>query len=123
METHITVDRRPFRGGPKSWPEVCFILSEDRKNGLLRRLRRAFAWGRLKLPFGLRTVLGLLLVAGGIFGFLPVLGFWMVPLGAALIALDVPPLRRRLRGWLHRAVPRRRQWRGRTQIGHRKDEG
>lgn len=85
-------------------------------------MRRALAWGRLKLPFGLRTVLGLLLVVGGIFGFLPVLGFWMIPLGAVLIALDIPPLRRLVRGWLHRAIHPKRQWRGRTQIGHRKDE-
>jgi hypothetical protein len=89
---------------------------------LLRRLRRAFAWGRLKLPFGLRTLFGLLLVVGGILGFLPILGFWMIPLGVALIALDVPPLRRRLQSWLHRVVPPRRRWRGRREIGHRKDE-
>ena len=85
-------------------PETQDILSEDRKFSLLRRLRRAFAWGRLKLPFGLRTVLGLVLLAGGVFGFLPILGFWMIPLGLVLIALDVPPLRRQLRSWLHHAV-------------------
>jgi len=45
----------------------------------------------------------------------------MIPLGAVLIALDVPPLRRWLRGWLHRVVRPRRQWRGRTQVGHRRD--
>ena len=32
-------------------------------------------------------------VVGGMLGFLPILGFWMVPLGLALLALDVPPLR------------------------------
>lgn len=37
-------------------------------------------------------VAGVLMV-GGVFGFLPILGFWMVPLGLALLALDVPPLR------------------------------
>ncbi len=99
------------------------MLSEESRNGLLRRLRRGFAWGRLKLPFGLRTGSGVLLLMGGVLGFLPVLGFWMIPLGAALIALDVPPLRRRLRAWLHRVVPPRRQWRGRPQIGHHKDRG
>ena len=99
------------------------ILYEDRKNGLLRRTRRAYAWGRLKLPFGLRTVLGVLFVVGGLLGFLPVLGFWMIPLGAVLIALDVPPLRRWLRGWLYRVLPPRRQWRGRPQIHDRQDEG
>jgi hypothetical protein len=33
------------------------------------------------------------LIAGGLLGFLPVLGFWMVPLGLILIAQDVPFLR------------------------------
>ena len=64
----------------------------------------------------------LLFVAGGIFGFLPVLGFWMVPVGLVLIALDVPPLRRWLRSWLHHGIRPRRRWLGRKQIGHRKDE-
>jgi hypothetical protein len=41
-------------------------------------------------------------MVGGVFGFLPILGFWMIPLGAALIALDIPPLRRRLLAWLDR---------------------
>jgi hypothetical protein len=41
-----------------------------------------------------RVPLALLLIAGGIVGtFLPILGFWMVPLGLALIAIDVPFLR------------------------------
>lgn len=92
------------QGAAIGHPEVRNIHSEDRKTSLLRRLRRAFAWGRLKLPFGVRTVFGLALLAGGIFGFLPILGFWMIPLGLVLIALDVPPLRRQLRSWLHRAV-------------------
>ena len=39
---------------------------------------------------------GLLLIVGGVFGFLPVLGFWMIPLGAAIIAVDVTLMRRRL---------------------------
>ncbi len=43
-------------------------------------------------------VLGLLLMLGGVFGFLPVLGFWMVPLGLAVAALDVVPFWRALRG-------------------------
>jgi hypothetical protein len=36
---------------------------------------------------------------GGVFGFLPIVGFWMIPAGLALIALDIPPLRRRLLAW------------------------
>ena len=49
---------------------------------------------------GVRTLIGLLLCVGGVFGFLPVLGFWMFPLGLAFIALDVPPLRSRIDRWI-----------------------
>ena len=98
------------------------ILSDGNKQVLLRRFRRAFAWGRLKISFGFRTLLGVLLVIGGIFGFLPVLGFWMIPVGLALIALDVPPLRRWLRSWLHNGIRPRRRWQGKKRIGHGKDE-
>lgn len=41
-----------------------------------------------------RVPVGLLLIIFGVFGFLPVLGFWMVPLGALLLAQDIPFLRR-----------------------------
>jgi len=36
----------------------------------------------------------MLLIVGGFLGFLPILGFWMVPLGILLVAEDVPFLRR-----------------------------
>lgn len=65
-------------------------------------LRRGVEWNEEHVPRGLRSVLGVLLIVGGLFGFLPILGFWMIPLGAALIALDIPPLRRRLVAWLDR---------------------
>ncbi|TYB82906.1 hypothetical protein [Maritimibacter fusiformis] len=56
---------------------------------------RTLAWSRSRLPPGLRLVAGIVLIAGGILGFLPVLGFWMIPLGVAVAALDVKPLWRR----------------------------
>jgi hypothetical protein len=31
-------------------------------------------------------------MSAGFVGFLPVLGFWMLPLGLILIAQDIPPL-------------------------------
>lgn len=37
---------------------------------------------------------------GGVFGFLPVLGFWMFPLGIAFIALDLPFAQPRIHRWL-----------------------
>lgn len=49
---------------------------------MLERIRRPEArW--------IRIPLGLLLVLGGVFSFLPVLGIWMLPLGLLLLALDL----------------------------------
>ena len=56
---------------------------------LLRFLRRP----RQRL---VRIPLAILLILCGFLGFLPVLGFWMIPLGLALLALDVVLLRRPL---------------------------
>ena len=42
----------------------------------------------------IRILLGILLVIGGFLGFLPVLGFWMVPLGLIVLAVDIPIARR-----------------------------
>ena len=41
-----------------------------------------------------RTVAGIILIIGGIFGFLPVLGFWMIPLGFLILSHDFPSVRR-----------------------------
>ena len=71
-----------------------------------KKLRKLMARARLRarryLPPGLRLIAGLLLIVGGVFGFLPVLGFWMIPLGISIAALDVRPLWRLLRQRTHR---------------------
>jgi hypothetical protein len=41
-----------------------------------------------------RIPLSILLILGGVFSFLPVLGIWMLPLGLLVLAVDIPPLRR-----------------------------
>jgi hypothetical protein len=54
-----------------------------------------------------RVTLAILLVLGGVVGFLPILGFWMIPLGLALIAQDLPFLRRpmaRFLGFVNRKL-------------------
>jgi hypothetical protein len=61
---------------------------------------RTLRWGQRYLPPGVRTLIGFALIAGGLLGFLPILGFWMLPLGIAIASLDFPPLRRRLERWL-----------------------
>lgn len=73
----------------------------DAKGGAkarLRRLRRRLqVWTKRHVPPGLRLMLGLILMGLGVLGFLPVLGFWMLPLGVAIAALDVVPILRWLR--------------------------
>lgn len=51
---------------------------------------------RLSLPGSafLRVPMGCLLILGGCLGFLPVLGFWMVPLGLVVLSIDLPAARR-----------------------------
>lgn len=44
-----------------------------------------------------RIATGSALVVGGTFGFLPILGFWMVPLGLIVLSHDLPAVRRRRR--------------------------
>jgi hypothetical protein len=67
------------------------------KQRLIDGLRKGYRWSDTHIPTGLRLPLGLVLVVAGIFGFLPVLGFWMIPLGVVVAALDIPRLRRRIR--------------------------
>ncbi len=55
--------------------------------GLLRWLNRGSSrW--------IRILVGALLIVGGIFGFLPILGIWMLPLGGLLLAMDIAVLRK-----------------------------
>ena len=50
----------------------------------------------LRLPQSrpIRVILGLALIIGGVLGFLPVLGFWMIPLGLLVLSVDLPMVRR-----------------------------
>lgn len=77
------------------------------------------AWVRAPRARLVRIPLGILLVLGGIFSILPVLGLWMLPLGLLLLAIDIPPLRRpvanavvRGQRWLSSL---RRKWRDRRK--------
>ncbi len=65
----------------------------------IRRMNQRFLVRvRRRVPPGLRLVVGLLLILGGVLGFLPVLGFWMIPLGLGVAALDIKPLLAWVRG-------------------------
>jgi len=85
-----------------------------------QEIDRHFAWFEAKLPAGparfvgwlrkpssryVRIPLAILLILGGIFSILPVLGLWMLPLGLLLFAQDVPFLQKpiaQLLGWIER---------------------
>ena len=91
---------------PKAGPGFC--QSMDRSDKFHRELDRLEAhlpkWARDTFQYArapgavrVRALLATLLIIGGIVGIvLPIVGFWMVPLGLALLAIDVPFLRRPL---------------------------
>ena len=69
------------------------------------RPARFVGWLRKPSSRLVRIPLAILLIAGGIFSFLPVLGLWMLPLGLLLFAQDVPILQKplaRMLGWVER---------------------
>jgi predicted PurR-regulated permease PerM len=68
---------------------------------LVIAMYRLVRWSQRRLPPGVRTLVGSLLMVGGVLGFLPILGFWMFPLGVAVAIADLPPLRRRMEHWLN----------------------
>lgn len=68
------------------------------------RSLRARGWGLVRVP------IALLLILGGVFSFLPVLGVWMLPLGLLLLALDVPVLRPFISGAIIRLRRRTTVW-------------
>jgi len=67
---------------------------------LLKVVHRTLLWCDRRMPRGTRGAAGLVLVGLAPLGFLPVLGFWMLPVGLGMIALEVPPWRRKLLHWL-----------------------
>jgi hypothetical protein len=71
----------------------------QKPNHTYRRLRTA--------PTLLRIAIGLILVVAGVFGFLPILGFWMIPAGLVVVLIDVPSVKRQ-------ASRGREWWRRRT---------
>lgn len=64
-------------------------MTRTLKSRMIQLTARARLWTRRHVRPGFRLPLGVLLVVFGLFGFLPILGFWMIPLGIALMALDV----------------------------------
>ena len=90
-------------GAKEHDPRVDQLIGRlpPRLNAVVRWLRRpASAW--------MRRAAAMLLICGGLLGFLPILGFWMLPIGLLLLAEDVPLLksaRTRILDWIERRHP------------------
>lgn len=82
---------------------TAFERGLPRAGGALRGL---VAPGRMWL----RLPVAMVFIVGGLLGFLPVLGFWMLPLGLILLAVDIPRLRPAVGGLMVRG---RAWWRRR----------
>ena len=76
---------------PRANPET---IMNDRQHASIRIFGR-----ELPLPRSrpLRIALGVLLILLGFLGFLPVLGFWMIPLGLLVLSHDFAVVRRQRR--------------------------
>ena len=80
------------------------------------RMSASIEWLRKPSSFSARLIAALLLILGGFFSFLPILGVWMLPLGLMLIAQDLPFLQKPLvktfkwveaKGWLQVKLEKR----------------
>ncbi len=63
-----------------------------------------------------RMIVGSICILGGVLGFLPVLGFWMIPVGLIILSVDFPVVRRfrrnqevRLGRWWQRRQEKKQQ--------------
>ena len=56
----------------------------------------------MKWPIPLRVIAGLIMMAGGVLWFLPILGIWMFPLGLLLIGTCFPFTKRKVVNWIQR---------------------
>ncbi len=63
--------------------------------------RRRISFGGFSVPLPQsrvwRVALGITLILGGSLGFLPILGFWMIPLGLLVLSIDLAIVRRQRR--------------------------
>jgi hypothetical protein len=73
---------------------LLLICRQQVTESLLAKVR--FGTKVIELPGSrvARIAIGVALVLLGLLGFLPILGFWMVPLGLIILSADIPAIRR-----------------------------
>lgn len=94
--------RRLLPWGDRSQP----LTSEELKMMVAAITVLLLRWGIRDVPVGVRSVFGVLLMVAGVFGFLPIIGFWLFPIGVAFVALDVPWTRQHIHDWMERLEKR-----------------
>jgi hypothetical protein len=108
----------PGRHGPVIRPGEILPMAETTRGDSVK-----IGGYRLPLPRSraLRIALGGVLLVLGLFGgWLPILGFWMAPLGLLILSVDIPRVRR----WRRRfAVWFARRWPGLAAKLHMRTEG
>ena len=91
----------------------------DKLESLVPGLRGRMGMIRARGAGLVRLPLALILIFGGVFSFLPVLGLWMLPFGLLLLAIDLPFLRPHVNAALIRGRRRlellRRRWAARRR--------
>ena len=90
-----------------------FSRQIDRIGTTMPRLGRALAALTAPGRTWIRLPAAIVMITGGLLGFLPILGFWMLPLGLILLAVDLPPLRPAVGGVIVRGRAFLRRWRAR----------
>jgi len=95
----------PRTGRSSHWKNAADCVTDHES----KPPRKEIKIGRysIKLPVSRRSriALGAALVVCGIVGFLPVLGFWMIPLGLFVLSIDIPIVGRwwkKLQDWWER---------------------
>ena len=112
-------DMEPARATPASPQAPAPVTARDwdervdrASQKLPESVQRGVAWLREPARFPVRLLAALLLILGGIFSILPVLGLWMLPLGLALLAQDVPGLKVPMEKSARWIEQQWRRWRG-----------
>ena len=91
---------RGHRQGGAEETDISMTADSDASTTPQRKisvLGREFAMPRSR---GHRITIGMVLVVLGMFGFLPILGFWMIPLGLLVLSYEIASVRR----WRRRFV-------------------
>lgn len=86
--------------------KISFGIDHRSRQLVIGRFRFGMPQSRV-----LRIIIGCVLVLCGLLGFLPVLGFWMIPLGLLVLSHDlafVRRQRRRLAVWWEKRKARRK---------------